>query len=332
MRVILAIGTTNTATIDGITAAGATPTLAHHTPSADAELLTYGTLIRAPTLPVSPTGCPTPALITRAVRTAHHFPLTTLDAGLTTPTAAPTVDLDAPPGNDIRDPEAVPTAHAIHATARNLAQRFPDDHLILAESIPAGTTTALGVLRALGEPFSVSSSLPDNPIARKHRVVDAGLTASDLAPGDAANDPMTAIRTMGDPVLAALTGIAHGAIDTDTSVTLAGGTQMLAVAAALRHTSIDAPLHLATTPFVAEDPTADLHTAAAALDIDVTITDPGFTDTTHPAMAPYTKGEAKEGVGMGGALYLATEAEIPMHTIRHTITTLYDHLVPTHGP
>ena len=42
MRVILAAGTTETALIDGISAAGALPELMVHTPSADAEIVAYG--------------------------------------------------------------------------------------------------------------------------------------------------------------------------------------------------------------------------------------------------------------------------------------------------
>lgn len=39
-----------------------------HTPSADAEILVSGRPVRAPVVPVSPTGCPTSDVVTRAVR------------------------------------------------------------------------------------------------------------------------------------------------------------------------------------------------------------------------------------------------------------------------
>ena len=66
-RLVLCAGTTRTAEIDGISAAGADPELMAHTPSADGEILVYGRPVRAPVVPVSPTGCPTPAVVTRAV-------------------------------------------------------------------------------------------------------------------------------------------------------------------------------------------------------------------------------------------------------------------------
>jgi len=50
-RFVLTAGTTRTAAIDGISAAGADPEAMVHTPAADAEILTYGTTVRAPAVP-----------------------------------------------------------------------------------------------------------------------------------------------------------------------------------------------------------------------------------------------------------------------------------------
>lgn len=331
MRFVLAIGTTETASIDGISAAGASPDAVAHTPAADAEITAYGRLIHAPTVPVSPTGCPTPAIVTRAVRDCTAFDLLTMDAGLESPTAAPTVTVAGTPGRDIREPEPVPAAPAAFGAARDLAGELPDAEVYIGESIPGGTTTALGVLTALGEPFEVSSSLPENPIDRKRDIVATGLDASGLDPGDAAGDPIRAARLMGDPVLAAIAGCTVGAIDSGAAVTLAGGTQMLAVAALVRHAGRSSRLTLATTPFVAADPTIDIEAATAALEVDLAITDPGFPQADHPALQRYRAGEAKEGVGMGGALHLAERAGIPMARVRDRTTTLYDRLVGSNG-
>jgi hypothetical protein len=51
------------------------------TPSADGEILAEGRPIRVPLSPVSPTGCPTPAVVTRAVRERFGFDPTIVDAG-----------------------------------------------------------------------------------------------------------------------------------------------------------------------------------------------------------------------------------------------------------
>ncbi|WP_049921481.1 nicotinate mononucleotide-dependent phosphoribosyltransferase CobT [Halopiger djelfimassiliensis] len=311
MRVLLSAGTTETALIDGISAAGAAPELMAHTPSADAEILVYGEPTAAPVTPVSPTGCPTPAAVTRAVREIVGFDPVVVDAGLAKPTAAPTVDLGAKPGADVREREAVPDAAAIFDRARDYGAGLPDDELVIGETVPGGTTTALGVLTALGEPTTVSSSLPENPIERKRRVVDDGLAASDLEPGDCEGDPLAAIRAVGDPVQPAVAGIAAGALESGADVTLAGGTQMVAVAAVVRHVGVADPLSIATTSFVADEQGDRLRDACDRLDCSLTATDPGFDGRDHVAMARYCAGEAKEGVAMGGALACVPDGEMP---------------------
>jgi len=158
-------------------------------------------------------------------------------------------------------------------------------------------------------------------------VVADGLAASSLAPGDASGEPKRALRRMGDPVLAVASGLALGAVESDTAVTLAGGTQMVAVAALLRHAGVEGRLPLATTSYVADDESADLASTAATLDLDLQVTDPGFGESDHPAMATYADGEAKEGVGMGGALALADRAGVSMADVRERVAALADELV-----
>lgn len=335
MRLVLVAGTTATAEIEGISAAGSTPALTYYTPSIDSAILVYGRPVAAPDgtdhpTPVSPTGCPTPAVITRGAREVLGFDVTVLDAGLATPTVAPTVDLGAQPGSDIRDSEPVPDAAEIFERARTIGSSIPGP-LLVGETIPGGTTTALGVLRALGHSFSVSSSFADNPLELKREVVRKGLDSSGLAPGDAAEDPLRAVRTMGGPVLPAVTGLTVGALEAGTTVTLAGGTQLLTAGILVRAFS-DKSLALATTSFVA-DSVSDLPAAADAFDLDLFVTDPGFTDA-NVAMERYIAGEAKEGVGMGGALAVAdgriTAPKIPkrnqLDAVRERIEIVYDRL------
>jgi uncharacterized protein (TIGR00303 family) len=326
MRLILVAGTTRTATIDGISAAGADPEAMVHTPSADAEIATYGEPIRAPVVPVSPSGCPTPAVVTRAVRELVGFEVTVVDGGLAEPTGAPTVTVGASPGGDIREQDPVSTAPGVFAAARQFGRAIPDDQVLVAETIPGGTTTALGVLRALGEDGAVSSSLPENPLGLKSEVVAEGLDASSLDPGGAAGEPKVALRRMGDPVLATVAGFVVGCVETDTAVTLAGGTQLLAAAALVRHTGVETRLSAATTSFLAADESASARELADSLGVDLTVTDPGFDGLDHPAFSRFVAGEAKEGVGMGGALALAADAAVPMTDVRDRLRGVYDRL------
>jgi len=343
VRLVVVAGTTETAATDGISAAGADPELRVHTPSADLEIVEAGRPAPGSPVPVSPSGCPTPAVVTRAVRELlgpETLPVEFLDAGLGAPTAATVRDVGAAPGGDVRDPEPVPEAATVfersRAMAPGLAGSGEEDgsdngdkpaELLVAETIPGGTTTALGALTALGERAAVSSSLPTNPIERKRRVVDEGLDASGVDPGGAAGNPIEAVRLAGDPVLTAVAGLIVGCADAGIDVTLAGGTQLAAAAALARHAGVDRPLPLATTSLVADDPTADLAALAADLDLRLTAADPGFAESDHPALAAYARGEAKEGVGMGGALALAERAGVADAAIRDRIAAVTDRLL-----
>jgi uncharacterized protein (TIGR00303 family) len=309
MRVILVAGTTRTAEIDGITAAGASRDLLVHTPSADAEIITYGETVRAPVTPVSPTGCPTPAVVTRAVRELLGFEVIIVDGGLARPTGAPTVSVGARPGRDIREEDPVPTAPGAFTAARRLGRALPDDRIVIGETIPGGTTTAMAVLRALGEDVvpSTSSSLPENPVDLKERVVAGAFDASDIEPGQGGHTPELAVRFVGDPVLATAAGLAAGALESGTAVVFGGGTQLLSVAALVRHAGVTDRATLATTSYLAAD-VPDLGDAAAALHLDLVVSDPGFDAPAAGPLSAYADGVAKEGAAMGGALRLADEA------------------------
>lgn len=324
MRVILVAGSTETARIPGISAAGADPTVMALTPSADAELLVYGTPVRTGTVPVSPTGCPTPAVVTRAVRDLVDFDVTVLDAGLTARTGAPTVGLGAGPGADIRETVAVENPAAIAEAAAEVVAELPDTEVVLAETIPGGTTTALGVLAALGERPTVSSSLPENPIQKKRTVVESALKASSLEQGACRDAPLKAVGAVGDPVQAATLGALEGAVEAGKRVRLAGGTQQLAAAALARHAGVDVPMTVETTPYVSDDNSAAVGGLAADLDVEVRVTDPEFDGRAHVAFERFVAGEAKEGVGMGGALAIADEANVPMARIRERVVDRYE--------
>ena len=327
MRLVLVAGTTATAERDGLSAAGADTRLMRHTPAADLDILVHGQPTRSPVVPVSPTGCPTPAVVTRAVRELLDFDVVGVDAGMAGETGAPTLALGNDPGDDICVATAVPNARSVFDRARTLGRRLPDDHLLVGETIPGGTTTALGVLTALGAPATVSSSLPENPLTQKRRVVERGLDASGLAGGDAADDPLGAIAAVGDPVLAAATGLTVGCVESGTRVTLGGGTQMATVAGLVRHFGGDGPLSLATTSFVANDASAGLERLTDRFDVTLHVTDPDFAAADHPATDAYLRGEAKEGAGMGGALHLLADSDVSQDALHDQIARVYDRLL-----
>ncbi|MEZ3143823.1 nicotinate-nucleotide--dimethylbenzimidazole phosphoribosyltransferase [Halobaculum sp. MBLA0143] len=323
---VVVAGTTATGEIEGISAAGGDPAAAVHTPVADTEILTRGRVRSAATLPVGPNGCPTPAVLSRAVVETLGLETLVVDAGLAASPATQTRRVADRSGADIREAVAVPDAAGTYDRARAVGRSLSADRVVIGETVPGGTTTAMAVLRALGRPTAVSSSLPDNPTALKNTVVADALAASGIAPGDLAGRPLAAVRAVGDPVLPAVAGVVRGATATDTTVVLGGGTQMAAVAALLRGLGVETPLRAATTAYVAADETADLARLGTALSLAWTVTDPALAELgDHPVAAGYAAGAGKEGVGAGGALAVADEAGA-LAAVRSRVERVYERL------
>src|SRR3972149_2089657 len=169
------IATTETAKISGISAAGKYPEFTDYTPPADAELLLLGKCKCIVGVPVTPDGIPTPALITMSALRLAGIPAPGGRGGVKVKPYIPLLDLGGDPGRDIRTGNAVDNVEEVIQRAtvagENLAKTV--DYLVIGESIPGGTTTALGVLSAMGvnAEGKVSSSMPDNPHELKAETV-----------------------------------------------------------------------------------------------------------------------------------------------------------------
>jgi NaMN:DMB phosphoribosyltransferase len=101
---------------------------------------------------------------------------------------------------------------------------------------------------------------------------------------------------------------------------LAGGTQMLAVAALIK--SIGSPLPMVvTTIYVRNDKSANVDTVAHQIGVKIFYVDPGFENLSHPGLARYCIGEVKEGMGAGGAMCLAYLMGYTPDIIRNKILT-----------
>ena len=234
---VCAIGTTETAKIQGISAAGKYPELTDYTPPADVELLLLSMCKCIPGVPVTPEGIPTPALITMSAIKLVNMPTIVVSGGLKVNPHVPFLDLGGKPGGDIRTGKAVGHAEEILWRAKIAGESLSKmaDYLVVGESIPGGTTTALGVLLAMGidAKGKVSSSIPSNPHELKIKTVEEGLKASKIKFGALAKDPLKAISCVGDPMIAAFAGLVLGAVN-KIPVLMAGGTQMGAILAVIK--------------------------------------------------------------------------------------------------
>lgn len=311
---VLVASYTATCEIPGISCAGAGPEAMRLTPPADAELVHYGYCPSLPdpsAVPATPDGKPTPALLTRAALVSASIPHVTVCAGCASPPRLPYVEAGLPAGGNIATGPALAEPDVLRAVdygrivGRTLAALA--DCIVIGETVPGGTTTALALMRGLGMgSASTSSSMPDNPVALKEQVVAEAMRRAGL-PGRRA-DAFAAAAELGDPMLPTVAGML-GAASESRPVLLAGGTQMAAVLALARASGYN-PSNTAvgTTSYVAADRTATMAESVAEASsgsVPVLAVDPGLGSSQVGPLAAYSRGFAKEGAGAGGALIAA---------------------------
>ena len=332
---ILTIGTTDTSLIPGITVAGASPELTHYTPPADAEFLKLGKCLVIPFPPVTPDGKPTPALVSRACLLLLDIPSIIVDAGSRVKPLIPHVDLVGEPGKDIRTGTALSEngARGILENSKMFGKEIADtfDIIIIGESIPAGTTTAMAIMIALGYDAwgKVSSASPSNPVELKTNVVKEGLRRASLPRTD---DPLVAVSRVGDPVHLAVAGIAAGALEEGSRVLLAGGTQMCACVAILKHLGLNLDpemIEVGTTRWIIEDKTADMVGLLSQIwpDYALLVADYSMSNSRYPGLRAYDEGFVKEGVGMGGLLVTALVRGFSPDEILRKVEEEYERMI-----
>ena len=298
--IAIILANTMLSTVPGISGAGPTPEATLLTPVLDAELVTTGAITSMPVRPNTPTGCPTPAAITRSMIELTDLAPVFINAGLAHTPTVPCLDAYGRPGGDPRKEDAVPEAARLFERGEMIGRLLSQqsDLLMLGECVPGGTTTALCVLRALGYEASVSSAFVKNPLDLKDDVCREVLARIDET---GANAPLDILRAAGDPMMPVAAGIAS---TYSGDILFAGGTQMLAVAATLKALGRRVP-PLATTVYIRDDPTAGFPGSIAEIGTTAYYIDPDFAGMGHAGLARYGIGEVKEGTGAGGALMLA---------------------------
>lgn len=303
---------TATVSIPGVSAAGATPALRELTATADLEALAYGRPRCMETVPGNPAGAPGPVVITNAALRLARIPWLAVDAGLNRAPDMPHISLRGAPGRGMLTGLAVDNPERLFEQGWLLGHQLAAmaDYLVVAETVPGGTTTALAMLLALGISAEdrVSSSLPSGSHERKNETVRRAFARAGVAPGDLRHHPLSAVGLFGDPMQPVLAGIV-GSASIEGPVVLAGGTQLLAVGALLEAVSRAKGLPyradrllVATTRWVAEDVGADFVGLAREVgDIPAVAADLDFGASRLPTLRHYEQGYVREGVGAGGA-------------------------------
>ncbi len=311
---MLALSNTATADIEGITQAGI-PGMIHLTPVLDAEFVTTGQVASMPSVAETPKGVPTPALITRAVHTLKpfgHIELLYLGLRELPQTDATLHRFDIPPSDNIAEGANI-DAQAVFEKGKDFGANYAvaDDYLILGESVPSGTTTAAATAAALGLDVQglFSSSFKEVPNNIRQQTIDAA-----LANIDGVTDIWQRLGIVSDNMLLFVAGFMVG-VNGRFPLLLAGGTQMACallladrLARHIGHSFCGDNVVLVTTKWVAKDLHSDIKALLemSSFDAKALYADFDFSLSSHPALKLYDEGEAKEGVGAGGALAYGT--------------------------
>jgi len=295
------ISYTETCEVPGITFAGADKNSIQFTSPADAEYLHYGYCKTIDNIPMTPDGKPTPGLLTKTALESASIPHLTINAGSKISPQLPFIETGLSFGKNISTQDAMTDSQVSHAVeygrivGRNMASLT--DCLIIGESIPGGTTTALAVLRALGFDAKVSSSIPNNPVELKNQVVNSALERID------SDHPYSIIAKVGDPMIPFVAGMLSSASDIS-KVMLAGGTQMTAVLAFASKIGFNEEnTAIGTTSYITDDQSANFKNLVTKIsDIPAISVNPGLKNSQYPGLRAFSEGFAKEGVGAGGSI------------------------------
>jgi uncharacterized protein (TIGR00303 family) len=222
-----------------------------------------------------------------------------------------TFKINHPSGGRIDVEPGVADSRSLFLSGQQLGATLAREYgaLVIAETVPGGTTTAMAILRALGCSLRVSSSSADDTLAIKRTVVDSSLRRSQLAPNAGVFEILDAV---GDPMQPFVMGMLC-ATARDVPVILAGGTQMAAVLALIHRQEQQSSrsirrsdVLLATTPWVARDPHADLvRILGDCGGWTGVIPHLDFSTMKCLPLHAYEQLLVKEGVGAGGACVAA---------------------------
>jgi uncharacterized protein (TIGR00303 family) len=308
---ILAISYTETSRIPGLTVAGANTELLKYTPAADAEYIYFGRCKCIDTIPATPDGKPTPAIISKTALDLSNISISVVDSGSKIKPKLPYVSIDSGFGKNILQEPGLELDNVLknYDMGKLLGKELAkiNETVVIGESIPGGTTTALGVMQALGiDGYNrVSSSMPDNPNELKTKIVEKALSRSKMRTGECSNDPFRAIANLGDPLMPTVVGMAEGILSSKKKIILAGGTQMCCILALLRSLNVRLKdnICIGTTSYIIDDKKSDIVGLMNSISDDVPIfyIDLLLENSTKKGLRSYSEGFVKEGAGAGGS-------------------------------
>lgn len=309
---MVVIGSTETALIPGISAAGQNIEQLKLTPALDVDYLLLEKA-KKKKIPISPSGIPSPVIISKAMIDLLELKVSVVDVGAFEKPEGEYIDLNMGPAKCLTTGKALSPVQSsfLFQKGEKLGSSLSEHpYIVIGECVPGGTTTALSVLCALGvNAFDlVSSSFPEgNNFWKNQTVKDALLSNSELFASISKN-PLKAAEYFGDPMQIFVCGLLKGAMKINLPVVLAGGSQMLAVYFLAKklfgYTPHDTVV--ATTSWVANDKNAKTKRLAELCEAPLITSNIKFENSSHQGLKAYEEGHIKEGVGAGGLMIVAS--------------------------
>ncbi len=318
-KIYLVIAGTDTSQIKGISAAGINATSRRKTALADAEFLLFGASAdHKYKLPFLNAGV-TPALISYVCSKLISVSPIVVPIGINQkPYFSHLVveDQNFGPSSCLSTGKSMKRERVLNLYKKGIQiGKSSKQPILIAESVPGGTTTAQAVMEAFGLNVSnlVGSSLFIAPRELKKKVIQTGLLNANLK---SKFDSFDVISSVGDPFQAFSMGLLIGARLANQTVVLSGGSQMLAVIL-LALEFLDyrnkkdfiKKVFIASTGWLVNDNSIsdllDLINEKHNVNI-VGLSSPlNFKSSKYKELQDYELGHVKEGVGAGGISILA---------------------------
>ncbi len=318
-KIFLVIAGTNTSQIQGISAAGINPKSRIRTALADAEFLLKGaSKDHKYKLPLLNAGV-TPALISYVCLRLISASAVVVPIGIKTKPYFEHLsveDQSMGPSNCLTTGRSMSRERVLNLFKKGFeVGKSTIQPILIAESVPGGTTTAQAVMEAFGLNVSnlVGSSLFKAPRELKRKVIQTGLLNANLKND---SDSFDVISSVGDPFQAFSMGLLIGARSVDKPVLLSGGSQMLAlILLALEYLESKKKedfvenVIITTTGWLTKDNSLtdllDLINVKHNVQLVGLASPLNFMSSKYKELKDYELGHVKEGVGAGGISILA---------------------------
>ena len=335
---ILVLANTKLSDREGVSAAGADPEAQRLTASLDAEFIANSKTSSAPSLPVSPAGIVSPALVSKACLNMLDAEYRIVNVGTFNKPKGidPKIyfDLEIEAAEDFtqKDAFSIDEAEDIFLSSLELLSKLGFDkkkhELIISECVVGGTTTALNLLELLGYDAQdlIASSHKESNQELKKKILKEFKQRTKSYKLEELENPIYNCAIGGDKAQVLITGLTLSAMQNETKTTLAGGTQMLAIYALIQNLTegffMDDLVEITTSPWLINDESSDILALAKQINKNLKLKYLKDTeaiddllnqelakfDGDYPAWpdikARYNEGHVKEGLGMGALLYL----------------------------